>query len=293
MSGIPHIALVARVLAGTTIAAFGIGKFTHHAAEAAALDRYGIPFADPTTYLVGLVELVGGLLLALGVLTRPVALILAGNFVVAIATAGRIEGGPIHLGLAPALLATMLFLLWSGPGALALGDRATPVVLRLVSLAVVLGTFAVVGASSTERMAAAAELPAAAPSTAPAGDVAVRRAGLTIHETRYGRILSDGRGFALYAFTRDRRGGKSTYYGDCAEAWPPYIAKARPGAGSGVRGALIGTVRRADGRLQVTYNGRPLYYYVGDRQPGQVLCQDVFEYGGTWLVVRGTGALVR
>jgi predicted lipoprotein with Yx(FWY)xxD motif len=187
----------------------------------------------------------------------------------------------------------MLFLLWSGPGALALGDRATPVVLRLVPLAVVLGAFAVVGAAGTERMAAAAELSAAAPSTAPAGDVAARRPALTIHASRYGRILSDGRGLALYAFTRDPRGGKSTCYGDCAEAWPPYIVKARPGAGSGVRGALIGTVRRTDGRLQATYNGRPLYYYVGDRQPGQVLCQDVFEYGGTWLVVRGTGALVR
>jgi predicted lipoprotein with Yx(FWY)xxD motif/uncharacterized membrane protein YphA (DoxX/SURF4 family) len=293
MSRIPQIALVARVLAGTTIAAFGIGKFTHHGAETAALDRYGVPFADPTTYLVGLVEVVGGLLLVLGVLVRPAALVLAGNFVVAIATAGRIEGGPIHLGLAPALLATMVFLLWSGPGTRALGDRGARVVLRLVPLAVVVGAFAVVGAADTERMAAAAELPAAQPSAAPTVEAAARRPGLTIHESRYGRILSDGRGVALYAFTRDPRGGKSTCYADCARAWPPYIVKARPGAGSGVRGALSGTVRRADGRLQATYNGRPLYYYVGDRQPGIVLCQDVFEYGGTWLVVRGTGALVR
>jgi predicted lipoprotein with Yx(FWY)xxD motif len=55
----------------------------------------------------------------------------------------------------------------------------------------------------------------------------------------------------------------------------------------------LGTSRRRDGRLQVTYNGRPLYFYVGDKKPGQVLCQNVDEFGGTWLVVRPSGRLVR
>jgi predicted lipoprotein with Yx(FWY)xxD motif len=57
--------------------------------------------------------------------------------------------------------------------------------------------------------------------------------------------------------------------------------------------SLLGTSRRRDGRLQVTYNGRPLYFYVGDKKPGQVLCQNVDEFGGTWLVVRPSGRLVR
>jgi predicted lipoprotein with Yx(FWY)xxD motif len=56
---------------------------------------------------------------------------------------------------------------------------------------------------------------------------------------------------------------------------------------------LVGTVRRTDGRRQVTYNGWPLYYYVGDRSPGQVTCQNVREFGGLWLVVRPGGTLVR
>ena len=116
-------ALVVRVVAGTTIAAFGVGKFTRHDAEAAAFDTYGIPFADPVTYLVGGLEVVGGVLLVIGFLTRPVALALAGNFAVAILTAGRIEGGPVHLILAPALLASMVFLLWSGPGRAAADTR--------------------------------------------------------------------------------------------------------------------------------------------------------------------------
>jgi predicted lipoprotein with Yx(FWY)xxD motif len=63
--------------------------------------------------------------------------------------------------------------------------------------------------------------------------------------------------------------------------------------GKGVKQKLIGTVKRKDGRLQVTYNGWPLYYYVGDTSPGAISCQNVSEYGGLWLVVSPTGRLVR
>jgi predicted lipoprotein with Yx(FWY)xxD motif len=117
-------------------------------------------------------------------------------------------------------------------------------------------------------------------------------ATLTVRNTKYGNILFDGRGQALYAFTRDRRGGASRCYGACAKAWPVYFAKGRPLAGRGVKQSLIGTTRRRDGRLQMTYDGRPLYYYVGDAR-GEVKCQAVAEFGGTWLVVRPSGTLVR
>jgi predicted lipoprotein with Yx(FWY)xxD motif len=72
-----------------------------------------------------------------------------------------------------------------------------------------------------------------------------------------------------------------------------YFATGRLVAGKSVKRSLIGTVRRRDGRRQITYNGRPLYYYVGDTRTGQVSCQNVAEYGGTWLVMRPSGALVR
>jgi predicted lipoprotein with Yx(FWY)xxD motif len=104
--------------------------------------------------------------------------------------------------------------------------------------------------------------------------------------SRYGRILFDGRGFVLYAFTHDAR-GRSTCTGECAQKWPPYIVNTKP------KGRLLGATRRADGKLQVTYAGRPLYYYAGDRSRGQILCQNVSEFGGLWLVVRGDGKLVR
>ena len=66
--------------------------------------------------------------------------------------------------------------------------------------------------------------------------------------------------------------------GACAKAWP-YFAKGCSLAGKGVRQSLLGTSRRRDARRQVSYNGRPLYYYVRDKKPGQVLCQNVDEFG--------------
>jgi predicted lipoprotein with Yx(FWY)xxD motif len=117
------------------------------------------------------------------------------------------------------------------------------------------------------------------------------RASVTVKSSRYGRILFDGRGFVLYAFTRDPR-GRSVCTGACAKAWPPYLVRSRPRAGAGVTAARLGTTRRSGGSLQATYAGHPLYYYVGDRKPGQILCQNVTEFGGVWRVIRPTGRLV-
>lgn len=130
-------------------------------------------------------------------------------------------------------------------------------------------------------------------SSATAGTDAQSSATLVAKKSRYGTVLFDGRGFALYGFTRDRRGRPSTCYGACARAWPVFYRKTRLAAGKGVKQSLLGTTRRRDGRLQVTYNGWPLYYYIGEQRPGVILCQNVEEYGGTWLVVRPNGRLVR
>jgi predicted lipoprotein with Yx(FWY)xxD motif len=115
---------------------------------------------------------------------------------------------------------------------------------------------------------------------------------LTVRSSAYGPILFDGRGHALYAFTRDARGGRSTCYGACAKAWPPYVVRGSLSSGPGARRSLLGTVGRRNGARQVTYAGRPLYYYVGDGRL-QVKCQNVDEFGGLWLVVRKSGKLVR
>jgi len=118
------------------------------------------------------------------------------------------------------------------------------------------------------------------------------RATVAAGNSKYGRILFDGHGRALYAFTHDPA-GRSLCTGACAKVWPPYVVAAAARPAAGVKQSLLGTIRRADGSSQVTYQHRPLYYYVGDTNPGQVLCQDVTEFGGAWLVMRPSGRLVR
>jgi predicted lipoprotein with Yx(FWY)xxD motif len=136
--------------------------------------------------------------------------------------------------------------------------------------------------------AATTVLLAVAPS---AGGAAGASATLTVRTSPYGRVVWDGQNRALYAFTRDPR-GRSACYGACATAWPPYIVRGSLRAGTGVKRSLLGTTRRRDGSRQLTYAGKPLYYYAHD-PVGQVLCQNVSEFGGLWLVVRASGDLVR
>lgn len=114
---------------------------------------------------------------------------------------------------------------------------------------------------------------------------------LKITDSDYGKILASGRGRALYLFTADT-GKASNCSGDCATAWPPYIVKSRPVAGPGAKSGKIGTTRRSDGKLQATYAGHPVYFYEGDDEPGEVLCQAVNEFGGYWYVLRGNGKAV-
>ena len=118
------------------------------------------------------------------------------------------------------------------------------------------------------------------------------RATIMVRDSAYGRILFDGRGRVLYAFTRDPR-GRSMCMEACAASWPPYLLRGSLRAGAGVEASLLDTTPRPNGDPQVTYAGRPLYYWVGDREPGDVGCQNVSEFGGLWLVQRASGRLVR
>jgi predicted lipoprotein with Yx(FWY)xxD motif len=110
---------------------------------------------------------------------------------------------------------------------------------------------------------------------------------VTLRDSQFGPVLFDGHNRALYLFTRDPR-RKTRCYGACADAWPPFYAKGRPRAGRGVDRDLLGTIERRDGRRQVTYKGQALYFYIDDPR-GQVLCNDVFEFGGTWYAVDAKG----
>lgn len=85
---------------------------------------------------------------------------------------------------------------------------------------------------------------------------------------RYGQHLTDAHGNSLYILKRDAQGA-STCTGECAKNWPPLLVTGTPVAGNGVDASLLGTVKRPDGSLQVTYNGWPLYTYVRDTKAGE------------------------
>src|SRR6516164_7077458 len=104
----------------------------------------------------------------------------------------------------------------------------------------------------------------------PAGAAPGAAARLTVRSTEYGKALFGPSGKVLYVFGADR-GSTSHCYGVCAAAWPPLLTRAAPVAGSGVEARLLGTTRRSDGTLQVTYSGHPLYYYAAD-PVGKIMC---------------------
>lgn len=111
---------------------------------------------------------------------------------------------------------------------------------------------------------------------------------VAVASSKLGKILVDGRGRTLYLFAKDTN-GKSACSGACAAYWPPLIASGKPRAFAGARASLLGTTRRTDGRLQVTYRHHPLYRYAGDSTKGQTTGQGLDASGGKWWVLSPAG----
>ena len=127
----------------------------------------------------------------------------------------------------------------------------------------------------------AAALAQAASAATGGTTVMVRRSAL-------GPIVVDGKGITLYDFPKDN-GIVSSCYGACAALWPPLVTKGKPVAGPGVKASLLGTTKRKDGKLEVTYDGHPLYYFVSDRKPGQITGQALNQFGAPWWVLTPAG----
>jgi predicted lipoprotein with Yx(FWY)xxD motif len=117
--------------------------------------------------------------------------------------------------------------------------------------------------------------------------------GTTVHigASKLGHVLVNSRGMTLYMWAHDK-GSKSTCYGNCAQYWPPVITKGRASAGGGARQSLLGTARRHDGRMQVTYAGHPLYLFVMDKKPGDTKGEGLTGFGGRWDPVSAAGRAV-
>ncbi len=119
------------------------------------------------------------------------------------------------------------------------------------------------------------------------GDAAAKATTVTVGDSEFGEMIYDSERQAIYIFEREPK-GEPVCYDECAEAWPPVFTEGAPVAGKGVNASLLGTVKRRDGKLQVTYADHPLYYYAHEG-PGQVLCHNVNLNGGLWWVIGPDG----
>jgi predicted lipoprotein with Yx(FWY)xxD motif len=118
--------------------------------------------------------------------------------------------------------------------------------------------------------------------------VPARRARIVARDSQFGHVLFDANGQVVYVFENDRPDRSSCTSDECVKAWPPVLTRQQPSAGIGVKRRLLGTIRRNDGALQVTYDGRPLYFYEHEA-PGEIRCHNVDLHGGLWWVVTPRG----
>jgi predicted lipoprotein with Yx(FWY)xxD motif len=114
---------------------------------------------------------------------------------------------------------------------------------------------------------------------------------IALRNSAFGPILVDGAGRTLYLFEADRS-GMSTCNADCASVWPPLLADGAPVAGAGINQSLLTTSTRNDGSHEVVYNGHPLYYFVSDKQAGDVTGEALSSFGAKWFVLSAAGGKV-
>jgi predicted lipoprotein with Yx(FWY)xxD motif len=114
--------------------------------------------------------------------------------------------------------------------------------------------------------------------------VTLHSASVGTPATSLGKVLATSAGRTLYLYVPDPK-NKPTCTGSCAGTWPPLRTKGKPVAGTGVKKALLGTAKNG-GKLQVTYNGHPLYTYIGDSKAGQANGEG---FMGSWFVVTAAG----
>ncbi|MDT0169420.1 hypothetical protein [Pseudarthrobacter sp. BRE9] len=151
------------------------------------------------------------------------------------------------------------------------------------------------GAASTASSSASGAASSAASSSGMASmSASSSQAGAAVDlktaSSSAGSIVVDSKGMSLYFFTKDTKdSGTSACTGNCLVQWPPLTTTSGSPAADGVTGKL-GTINTPDGKKQVTLNGMPLYYYVKDTKPGDVLGQGV---GGVWYLSDPSGAMIK
>src|ERR1700738_2965958 len=128
--------------------------------------------------------------------------------------------------------------------------------------------------------AAPSAAPVAAPPVASPAPPAAAGAAINVGATQLGQVLVDANGQTVYLFVADKGTASSCNSASCVQYWPPVLTNGAPQAGSGVNASLLGTTTRADGSVEVSYAGHPLYYFVSDKKAGDVSGQAINAFGG-------------
>jgi predicted lipoprotein with Yx(FWY)xxD motif len=120
------------------------------------------------------------------------------------------------------------------------------------------------------------------------------RTSIGVRKTKLGSVLANASGHVLYLFARDPK-SRSACSGTCAKTWKPMIASGNlsAAAGSGVKLALLGSIRRTDGTVQIVYDHHPLYTNVADKKAGDMHGEGANEFGARWYVVNTSGSSVK
>ncbi len=137
----------------------------------------------------------------------------------------------------------------------------------------------------------ASSSPSSNPSPSPSPSPAATSTTIAVATTVLGQILVDGKGKTVYLFVVDT-GSTSTCYTTCAAVWPPVVTTGAPQAGTGANASLLGTTTRTDGKIEVTYAGHPLYYFIQDKSAGDTSGQGVNGFGGLWWVMSASGTAI-
>ncbi len=155
-------------------------------------------------------------------------------------------------------------------------------------IAFTIGALVLTGCGSAAATGTPAVPAATAPATEATGAGMSGQVSVSSADSGLGTILVDGKGMTLYLLTGDSANASICTDG-CATAWPPLIVSGSATAGAGIDASKLGTISRADGSTQVTYNGHPLYYFVKDQAAGDVNGQGIDKFGGIWYVVSPSG----
>ena len=165
--------------------------------------------------------------------------------------------------------------------------RRTPVLVRLgaaVGMAL-LATACASGGGSSSTVSSATGTPAGASSATSSATATV----ISTKSSSGGAFLTNGSGRAVYMWVKDAK-NQSMCTGSCASTWPPVTTTGSATASGSAVSADLGTITRSGGTKQVTYDGHPLYYYVGDTGAGTVNGQGSTGYGAYWWILAPSGA---